>query len=90
MTGEVYNIGSNKLNHSKEDVVELIRAKTDCAVEYKNFDYDKDYRDYEVSYDKISKLNFTVDNNIEDGIEELINSFECVNTKSKRFFNVGE
>ena len=90
MTGEVYNIGSNKLNHSKEEVVELIRSKTGCAVEYKNFDYDKDYRDYEVSYDKISKLNFTVDNNIEDGIGELLNSFECVSTKSKRFFNVGE
>ena len=52
------NVGSNKLNYSKRDVCEMIKARTGCVVTYNDFDSDKDHRDYEVSYDKINKLGF--------------------------------
>ena len=56
MVGEVYNCGSNDLNYSKRDVCEMIKERTNCYINYNDYDYDKDNRDYEVSYDKLHSL----------------------------------
>ena len=54
--GQVYNCGSNDMNYSKKIFGEMIKDKTGCYVHYNDFDYDKDNRDYEVSYDKLEAL----------------------------------
>lgn len=90
MAGEVYNIGSNKMNFSKKEVCELIKEKTGCIVYYNDFDSDKDHRDYEVSYDKINALGFTTDITLEEGIDELIKVYQTLNLKNKRYVNEGE
>ena len=90
MVGEVYNVGSNKMNFSKKEVCELIRKKTGCVVYYNDFDSDKDHRDYEVSYNKISALGFTTTKTLEEGIDELIKAYQTLNLKNKRYINEGE
>lgn len=89
MKGEVYNVGSNKLNYSKRQVCELIKEKTGCVVYYNDFDSDKDHRDYEVSYDKIHALGFDTTITLEEGIDELIKVFQILNLKDKRYVNEG-
>ena len=89
MNGEVYNCGSNDLNYSKRDVCEMIKQKTDCYINYNDFDYDKDNRDYEVSYDKLNSLGFDVTIDVEQGIDELIKVYEVLNFVDKRYFNTG-
>ena len=90
MEGEVYNVGSNKLNHSKREVCEIIRNKTGCIVYYNDFDSDKDHRDYEVSYDKINSLGFNTTISLEEGIDELVKVYQTLNLKDKRYVNAGE
>ncbi len=89
MKGEVYNVGSNKLNFTKRQVCELIAQKTKCVVYYNDFDSDKDHRDYEVSYDKISKLGFDTTISLEEGIDELLKVYQTLNLKDKRYVNAG-
>ena len=89
MSGEIYNCGSNDLNYSKRDVCEIIKKKTDCYIDYNDFDYDKDNRDYEVSYDKLHSLGFDVTINVEQGIDELIKVYQVLNFVDKRYFNTG-
>ena len=89
MAGEVYNVGSNKLNYSKREVCEMIKAKTGCVVTYNDFDSDKDHRDYVVSYDKINTLGFDTMYTLEEGIDELIRVYQTLNLKDKRHVNAG-
>jgi nucleoside-diphosphate-sugar epimerase len=83
MSGEVYNIGSNDMNHSKKEICELIKSKTDCYVHYADFDGDADKRDYIVSYDKINNLGYNTTIRIEDGVEELLKVFPLVSLGNK-------
>jgi nucleoside-diphosphate-sugar epimerase len=83
MKGEVYNVGSNKMNYSKRDVCEMIQERTDCYVHYADFDGDADKRDYVVSYDKIRKLGYTTTISVEEGIDELIRVFPLVKIQNK-------
>ena len=89
MSGQVYNVGSNKLNYSKRDVCEMIKSKTGCVVTYNDFDSDKDHRDYVVSYDKINTLGFDTSLTLEEGIDELIKVYQTLNLKDKRHVNTG-
>ena len=89
MMGEVYNCGSNDLNYSKRDVCEMIKEKTGCYVHYNDFDYDKDNRDYEVSYDKLQSLGFDVSVTVEEGIDELLSVYKVLNFVDQRYLNTG-
>ena len=89
MVGEVYNCGSNDLNYSKRDVCEMIKERTNCYINYNDYDYDKDNRDYEVSYDKLHSLGFDVNIGVEEGIDELIKVYNVLNFVDKRYFNIG-
>ena len=89
MVGEVYNCGSNDLNYSKRDVCEMIKERTNCYINYNDYDYDKDNRDYEVSYDKLHSLGFDVNIGVEEGIDELIKVYNVLNFVDKSYFNIG-
>jgi len=78
MIGEVYNVGDDSMNYSKEAVCKIISKKTGAFVHYEEVGNDADKRNYIVSYDKIKKLGFDVTINLEDGIEQIINALGVV------------
>jgi len=78
MRGQVYNVGSEKMNYSKRDICELIRKKIDCHIYYADIGEDPDRRDYVVSYKKISSLGYTTTMGVEEGINELIQGLQVV------------
>ena len=54
--GEVFNVGSNRGNYSKEEIARLIRKYVPgIEVEYKDLRYDGDMRDVKVAFDKIDR-----------------------------------
>lgn len=70
---EVYNVGSEEMNYTKEDIANAIRKKIDFAICYANKGIpDPDQRDYEVSYQKIRDKGFEIEISLERAIDELI------------------
>lgn len=79
MADEVYNVGSNSLNHSKEDVCNLIKDNiSNILIHYAEIGEDADKRNYMVSYDKINKLGFNTTITLEDGIREIIKTIPAL------------
>lgn len=78
MHGQVYNVGSEKLNYSKRDICEMIKKETSAYIHYADVGEDADKRNYVVCYDKIKTLGYDVTNNIEDGIKELVKTVEVI------------
>ena len=86
MKNEVYNVGNEKLNYSKEDVCNIIKSKVPGYIYFSEIGEDKDKRDYVVSYKKIAKTGFKLQYTIDQGIDELIKTIPLLDFKSK-FFN---
>ena len=76
--GQVYNLGSEKMNISKKQIAELMAKKTGAYVHYADVGEDQDKRDYVVSYKKINSLGFDITIGIEEGVDELIKVSEVV------------
>ena len=76
--GEVFNLGSEKGNHSKDEVVAMIQKRLpDTQVQYKDLTFGGDMRDIRVSFEKIRKvLGFETQLTVEDGIDELIHALQ--------------
>jgi nucleoside-diphosphate-sugar epimerase len=83
MKGQVYNVGDNALNCSKEDVCLdvclLIKKKVNYYLHFAEINKDLEQRDYEVSYGKLEKLGFHSSVTMEEGIGELIKVVEVLN-----------
>jgi nucleoside-diphosphate-sugar epimerase len=75
VSGEIFNVGSFKLNYSLGEVAEKIRHQLpQLEIEFKE---NLDKRNYRVSFDKIhSYLGFTCKTSLEEGIEEIRRSLE--------------
>lgn len=81
MRDEIYNVGSEGMNLSKEYIAEFIKKKTDYYLHYADFGKDEDARDYEVSYDKINGVGYSTAISLERGINQLINLFKVFEIK---------
>ena len=70
VSGDVFNVGSYKLNYSLGEVAEKIREQLpEVVIEQKE---NPDKRNYRVSFDKIhSRLGFVCVTGLEDGIAEI-------------------
>jgi nucleoside-diphosphate-sugar epimerase len=66
----VWNVGSNNLNLSKEQVIALIEKHIPLEVEYKDLSFGGDMRDITVSFDKIEEL-FIPHYTVAAGIEQM-------------------
>lgn len=76
MTGQVYNVGDNRLNCTKGQLVELIQRFTpDTQVWHNGNGTDPDMRDYEVNYTRIKNTGFTCEWTLERGIAEMARAF---------------
>lgn len=72
--GEIFNLGSESGNYTKERIVQLVCQKLpDTEVRYEDISFSGDMRDVQVSFVKIRKiLNFEAKRSVEDGIDEVI------------------
>jgi nucleoside-diphosphate-sugar epimerase len=72
--GEVFNLGTDHGNYSKDDIVQLVlKRMPETNVEYKDLTFGGDMRDITVSFAKIKKvLGFDTTLDVDDGIRELL------------------
>ncbi|MDZ7266528.1 MAG: NAD(P)-dependent oxidoreductase [candidate division KSB1 bacterium] len=82
MIGQVYNVGSEQMNYSKEQIAELVRRKVDFYLHYADVGKDEDQRNYEVSYAKINALGFYTTISVEEGVDELIRAYETIDLRN--------
>lgn len=71
--GQVFNVGSNGGNYSKDAVARLVRKYVPgLAIEYADRSCDGDMRDVKVAFDKIGRvLGFEAAIGVEEGIREM-------------------
>jgi len=82
MTGQVYNVGSEDMNLSKERICECIKQYVKCYVHYADVGEDADKRNYVVSYKKLNDLGYTTSIDIDTGIRELVRALKVVSFKT--------
>lgn len=72
--GEVFNLGTDHGNYSKDDIVRLIlKRMPETVVEYKDLTFGGDMRDITVSFAKVKNvLGFDTTLDVDDGIRELL------------------
>jgi nucleoside-diphosphate-sugar epimerase len=88
MKSNVYNVGSNKMNHTKREVCELINKEIpEAFFHHASIKEDPDKRNYKVSYDKINSLGFEVEVDLKAGIKEIKDSVILLEN-SLRYRNV--
>jgi len=75
---QIFNVGSEDGNYTKEEIIELVRKHVSgVSVEYKDLSFGEDMRDVRVSFDKIRKaLGFKPTRSVEDGIVEVKTAIE--------------
>ncbi|MBT3240588.1 MAG: NAD(P)-dependent oxidoreductase [Chloroflexi bacterium] len=76
--GQVYNLGTNQGNHTKDEVVTLILKRLpETTVRYKDLTFGGDMRDIKVSFDKIEKeLGFIPKRTVDDGVREVLHALQ--------------
>ncbi|MGB9521174.1 MAG: NAD-dependent epimerase/dehydratase family protein [Anaerolineales bacterium] len=77
--GQVYNLGSDQGNYTKDQIVALILKRLpETHVSYKDMTFGGDMRDISVSFEKIKRqLNFQTHYNVEDGIREVLHALQA-------------
>jgi nucleoside-diphosphate-sugar epimerase len=77
MKGQVWNVGDERLNHTKLDIANIIKSKVDYRLEVNtDLAHDQDGRNYFVDYTKIRKLGFEAKETLEDGIDNLVKLYQ--------------
>lgn len=76
--GQVYNLGSNEGNYSKDEVVALILKRLpETRVLYKDLTFGGDMRDISVSFDKVGReLGYEAKLSVDDGIREVLDALQ--------------
>jgi len=82
MAGQVYNVGSEQMNHSKREVCEMIKEQVDYYLHCADVGEDADKRNYVVSYKKIEGLGFETTITVPEGIRELVSAMEVLEFKT--------
>lgn len=74
--GQVYNIGSDRGNLTKDEVVTLVLKRLpETHVNYKNLTFGGDMRDISVSFEKIrQELGFEARLTVDDGVREVLHA----------------
>lgn len=83
MKGNVYNVGDECMNYSKEQVALEIKKKVDFYLHFAEVGEDPDKRNYYVSYEKINKLGFRTSISLQQGIDDLIRGLRVIRISNK-------
>ncbi len=79
LKNEVYNVGSEKMNYTKEEIAKVLKEKVSFEIYYADEGIpDPDQRNYEVSYQKIRDKGFETKIFLEEGIEEIIKGSQVI------------
>lgn len=78
LKNEIYNVGSESMNFTKEDIAKKIKDFIPYHLHFADFGTDPDQRNYEVSYAKIRNKGFETSIDLNDGISELIKGYEAI------------
>lgn len=78
LKNDVYNIGNENMNYTKEQLVQKIGKKIDYYYHFADFDGDEDKRNYYVSYEKIRNLGFKTEIDLDQGLDELIKGLQTL------------
>jgi len=78
MKNEIYNVGNENMNLTKEEVAQLIKKFVNYYLHFAEIGTDPDQRDYEVSYKKIREKGFETQISMEEGIRELVEAFKLL------------
>mgnify|MGYP001615890137 CR=1 FL=1 len=76
--GEIFNVGDEKNNLTKEEIIHLLEKKVDFVWNIAEGWKDEDMRDYEISYQKIKNLGYQAQIGIEEGIDEMIKGYKVL------------
>ncbi len=76
--GQVYNLGTDEGNYSKDDIVRLILKRLpETRVTYKDMTFGGDMRDITVSFEKIRReLGFQTEYTVDDGVREVLHALK--------------
>jgi nucleoside-diphosphate-sugar epimerase len=76
--GQVFNLGSEAGNHTKEEIVALVLKRLpDTMVTYKDLTFGGDVRDLSVSFSKIrEELGFQPTLSVDDGVREVVKALQ--------------
>ena len=72
MKGRVFNVGDEKLNHTKRDVAVAIQEQLDFELYETDVGTDLDARNYHVSFERIQEFGFRSTVTLAEGIKELL------------------
>lgn len=72
MAGQIYNVGNDSINMTKEELVKKICAVTGATWSIVNDRTDPDKRDYEVSSQKLYNLGYRCTRSLEYGVEQMV------------------
>jgi nucleoside-diphosphate-sugar epimerase len=74
ISGQIYNLGTEKGNYTKDQIVEhILKRIPETVVEYKDLTFGGDMRDISVSFAKIKReLGYEAALDIDDGVRELL------------------
>jgi len=86
MKNNAFNVGSEKMNFTKEEIALKIKEKTPYQLFFSGTGKDEDLRNYEVSYQKIRNIGFKTEVDINEGLDELIKGFKSL-PSTKEFFS---
>lgn len=75
---DVYNVGHESMNFTKEDVARQILKHVDFYLHFAEVGSDADQRNYEVSYEKIRKKGFETTIDLDRGIAELVRAARLI------------
>jgi nucleoside-diphosphate-sugar epimerase len=75
---DVYNVGHESMNFTKEDVARQILKHVDYYLHFAEVGHDADQRNYEVSYEKIRKKGFETTIDLDRGIAELVRAAQLI------------
>jgi len=78
----VYNIGSEAMNCTKEEIANMIKEKVDYLLDFADIGEDPDKRNYAVSYKKIRSLGFETLISMEETIDELIGGLQTIDVRN--------
>jgi len=87
MLGQVFNVGSEAMNYSKEQICDMIGQRTRCYVHYADVGADPDQRNYVVGFRKIYDLGYRTTMSVEGGIDELLRALAVLEIR-ERYSNV--
>lgn len=84
---DVYNVGHESMNFTKEDVARKILEHVDYYLHFAEVGSDADQRNYEVSYEKIRAKGFETTVDLDRGIGELVKAARLIDFQNP-FANV--